>query len=202
MVVLRFDETELIVQIDTLEPSLRVAFAAACAERLRPAYGCFSSITGRGNTTEFNVIIDRLWEDLDGQSMTIIEIKEKIDTCIELIPREDDGVWIPEQACAEDAAAALAYALRCRWNCQSQEAAWAARRAYEAMDHRVMTLEDIDPKVPGNEALLASHRLVQAELTRQSRDLHDLLGFTEADAPMAAAKLRERAKKEASTVFG
>lgn len=63
------------------------------------------------------------------------EVQENLEQVMKLLPREDDNSWIPEQARAEDAAAAVAYALRCRENGQSTDSAWAARRAYEAVDH-------------------------------------------------------------------
>jgi hypothetical protein len=93
----------------------------------------------------------------------------------QLIPPEDDGWDDVERAYAEDAAAALGYAFRARMTGDPQEAAWASRRAYEAIDHFVQgkssgtTLDD---------AAILSHPLVQSELARQERDLNDLAAMT------------------------
>jgi hypothetical protein len=48
MTILRFDETQLVRNLEQLPPLIRVVFAAMCAERLRPAYLAFSTLTGRG----------------------------------------------------------------------------------------------------------------------------------------------------------
>jgi hypothetical protein len=96
----------------------------------------------------------------------------------------------------------VAYALRCRQNGQSQEAAWAARRAYEALDHFVINREKIDVNKPGAEARVLGHAAVQTELARQRRDLDELLGGDAKAVQQAAARLRDRAQKESALFFG
>ena len=126
------------------------------------------------------------------------ELQANLDRCMALIPDEDDGPWIPEQAAGEDAGAAVAYALRCRQNGRGQEAAWSARRAYEALDHYVINHEDIDVNLPGAEEEVLAHPVVQSELARQLRDLEDLSLM----GPDAALRLRDRAAAEAASFFG
>ncbi|XYH97780.1 DUF416 family protein [Sorangium sp. So ce1128] len=202
MNILRFDEAHLVKDIDRLAPRLRVAFAASCAERLRPAYLAFSARARRGNPGEFEAILDHLWRDLDGQTMPDDEVSANIESCMALIPQEDDGPWVSEQASAEDAGAALAYALQCRRSSESQEAAWAARRAYEALDHYVIAHENMDMKAPGAEARVLSHTLAQAELGRQRRDIRELLATKEQDITETINRLRARASTEATMFFG
>jgi hypothetical protein len=129
------------------------------------------------------------------------ELQQNIDLSMELIPQEDDGPWIPEQAWAEDAAAAVVYALRCRQNGKSQESAWAALRAYDALDHFVTTQEDIDPSTAGAEERIISNPLIQAEFMRQQRDLRELVAVDPQDESTLAQKIRQRAKAESSGVF-
>jgi uncharacterized protein YjaG (DUF416 family) len=191
--VLDFDETQLVRDLESLLPRMRVAFAAACAERLRPAYLAFAERAGAGDPEAFEASLDRLWSDLDEHPMTDDELRDRIEECMALIPQEDDGAWSAEQAYAEDAAAALAYALRCRQSGQSQEAAWAARRAYEAIDYYVTAL--------GTNDQVLSHPLVQAELGRQQQDIKKLK-TPDADVRRIIAKLRERAEKDAICFFG
>ncbi|MGK3968402.1 DUF416 family protein [Sorangium sp. So ce118] len=202
MNILKFDEVQLIKDIERLAPRHRVAFAAACAERLRPAYLTFSARTGRGNPRQYEAILDLLWSDLDEQRMTDAEVSAHMESCMALIPQEDDGPWINEQASAEDAGAALAYALQCRQSGQSQEAAWAARCSYEALDHYVITHEGLDIKIPGTETRVLSHPLVQAELDRQWRDIRELLAAKEQDITDTINRLRDRASTEATVFFG
>jgi uncharacterized protein YjaG (DUF416 family) len=165
-----------------------------------PAYVRFQEQSGRGNSRELAAILERLWRDLEGDPMTSLDIDVSIERCMSLIPREDEGPWIEQQAAAEDAVMALAYALRCRKTGESQEAAWAARCCYEALDHFVINRDDIDVNEAGAEAVVVAEPLVQAELIRQQRDL-DVLRLHGEEKDIAA-RLRLRAVAEASLVFG
>jgi uncharacterized protein YjaG (DUF416 family) len=198
---LRFEEAQLVRMLDRLPGDLRVVFAAACAERLLPAYAIFSGRAGRGDFAALRHSLTLLWEDLDGNRLSDDEVQANIDACMDLIPQEDDGPWMPEQAAAEDAGAAVAYALRCRLRSQGQEAAWAARRAYEALDHFVVNRENIDTSQPDAEARVLGHFAVQAELARQHRDLDELLGVDPKAMRLAAARLRRRAQTEGALFF-
>ena len=149
MSVLGFNEESLTTELDRIALPLRVVFAATVAERLLPAYVSFSHKTGRGDPNMLTEILDRLWQDIQGTRMDPEELQQNIDVSTKLIPREDDIPWIPDQAWAEDAVAAVTFALRSRQNGKSQESAWAARRAYEALDHFVIFHENIDPNIVG-----------------------------------------------------
>jgi uncharacterized protein YjaG (DUF416 family) len=201
MTILRFDETQLVRNLEQLSPLIRVVFAAMCAERLRPAYLAFSTLTGRGEPAEFEAILDRLWDDVDGKLMTNDEIDIKIERCMGIIPQEDEGIWVDEQAHAEDAATALTYVLRCRQSGQSQEAAWAARCVYETLDHYVISQDNVDVSVSGAEIRVLSHPLIQAELARQHLDLEEMGSIDATGMRQAAAKLRERARSDSAHVF-
>jgi len=148
-----------------------------------------------------SAILERLWLDVQGDRMDTRQVQENVDLLMDLIPQEDAGSWVPEQAWAEDAAAAVAYALRCRQNGQAQEAAWAARRAYEALDHFVIAKEGIDTNKAGAAQLVLAHPLVQAELLRQQRDLRELLAENQEDLLQVAQRMRQRAKVESEVIF-
>jgi hypothetical protein len=126
MKILRFNEQELVLQLERLPPPFRTAFAATVAERLLPAYEYFVRRTGRGDPAELAAILQCLWLDLEG-SATSAEQDHDIAVCMSLVPREDTGAWVAEQVYAENAATALAYALRSRKNGAAQGAAWAGR---------------------------------------------------------------------------
>jgi uncharacterized protein YjaG (DUF416 family) len=201
MGILSFNEQSLVGELTRLPLPFRVVFAAASAERLLPAYISFSRQTGRGDPTALTAILERLWLDAQGDRMDTRQVQENVDLSMSLIPQEDAISWVSEQAWAEDAAAAVAYALRCRLNGQAQEAAWAARRAYEALDHFVIAREGIDTSKAGAEAQVLSHPLVQAELLRQQRDLGELLAADQQDLLRVAQRTHQRAKAESETVF-
>lgn len=193
-----YNEELLVAELGRLTALLRAVFAAACAERLMPAYDEFSRQTDRGNPAKLSAILSRLWEDLEGNEMSPPQLQQNIDSCMELIPQEDDGPWVPAQAAAEDAAGALAYALRCRQSGDAQEAAWAARRAYEAVDHFVVNREGIDVNEAGSERAVLTDPIVQAELSRQRRDLNELRTGSTTDV---VERIKSRARSEAAHVF-
>jgi uncharacterized protein YjaG (DUF416 family) len=192
VIPLVFNETELVKSIDQLPRLARVVFAAACAERMMPAYERFSAQTHRGDPQNLKQILARLWDDLAGNRMSATEVDANINACMQLIP-QDDGPWVLEQAAAEDGAAASTYALRCRRSGLAQEAAWAARCAYDALDEYVINRDNIDINATGAEAQVRSDPLVQAELTRQRRDLDELLR-----GAITQDQLRERSNTEAA----
>jgi uncharacterized protein YjaG (DUF416 family) len=201
METLHFNEQCLVSKLDRLPPTLRVLFAASTAERLSPAYLSYSRLTGRGDPSALSGALERLWHDIEGQRMDSAQVQKNLEMLMVLIPREGDGSWIPEQAWAEDAVAAVAYALRCRENGQSIESAWAAQRAYEALDHFVISKTGIDIASPeANEEVLLSP-LVQAELLRQRRDLDELMAAGDEALVSIARRMRRRALAESKIVF-
>ncbi len=198
MTVLHYDEAGLVGALGRVSAQLRAAFAAACAERLLPAYVAFSARTGRGDPAALAEILERIWKDVLGDKRDVKEVRAELARCMALIPGGNDERWVDEQAYADDAASAVAYTLRTLESGEPQEAAWAARRAYEALDHHVMHRLGIE----GEDQILR-HPLVQAELSRQRRDLDALLGVArDTDrSTQVIAELRGRAKAEAAQVF-
>jgi uncharacterized protein YjaG (DUF416 family) len=201
MGILRFDEELLKKELNRIAVPLRVVFAAAVAERLLPAYVTFSRKTGRGNPHLLTEILERLWRDIDGVKMDPEELQRNIDLSMELIPQDDEKPWIPDQAWAEDAAVAVVYALCTRQNGKSQDSAWAARRAWDALDDFVTQEEDIDDSTAGTEERILSNPLIQAEFMRQQRDLRELVALGKQDKSALAQKIRQRAKVESVSVF-
>ena len=201
MGILRYNEELLKKELNRMAVPLRVVFAAAVAERLLPAYVTFSQKTGRGNPHLLTEILERLWRDIDGIKMDPEELQRNIDLSMELIPQDDEEPWIPDQTWAEDAAVAVVYALCTRQNGRSQDSVWAARRAYDALDHFVTTQEDIDPSTAGAEERIISNPLIQAEFMRQQRDLRELVAVDRQDESTLAQKIRQRAKADSISVF-
>jgi uncharacterized protein YjaG (DUF416 family) len=197
-----FDEPQIVRSLERLSLELRVAFAASCAERVFSAYDSYSNRTGRGKPAALRSILNRLWNDLVGDRMTEGEVHATIKACEELHPREEDRPWMPEKDYAEDAVAAAAYALRCRENGSAQEAAWAARRAYEAVDSYVMGRDNPDLETVEGETQVLTDPLVQAELARQRRDLDELHLVLHGDQMRAVLRFQQRASEESPTFFG
>jgi hypothetical protein len=193
--MLIYDEPHLVHKLSLLPSILQVAFAATCAERLFPAYGAYCRRAGQGDEVMLRELLDRVWEDLFGNKMTLEQVQEALARCMDLIPHEDDGPWVDEQPYAEDAASAAGYALRALEGGGPQEAGWAARRAYEALDHYVIHHFGIE-----DEEQILAHPLLQAEFARQERDLDEC--GTAPDPIALMVRLRERAQAEATSYFG
>src|SRR5260221_8376497 len=193
--MLHYDESALVRDLARVSVKLRVGFAASCAERLYPAYAEFCRLSRRGNRAALAEVLDQVWQHLLGDEMSIEQIGLALRRCMALIPGEDDEPWIDEQAYADDAASAIAYTLRALEDGESQEAAWAARRAYEAADHHVSHRLGIE-----GESQVLSHPIVQAELSRQRRNLEELLGGRDESAG-PFVRLRDRARTEAPEFF-
>src|SRR5687767_1644568 len=138
--VLKFNEAGIKNALEELPSLIRVAFAALCAERLIRAYDAYVKKSDKASL-RLGAMLEQLWRDLSGSPMSSDELQRNIDVCTQPIPNEEGAVGV--HAYAEDAAAALCYALRTRQNESAQEAAWAARRAYEALDQFVIAQQGL-----------------------------------------------------------
>lgn len=132
-----------------------------------------------------------------GEVMSPAELESAAETALGLIPDENEG-WDEEtQAFAEDAASSLLYALRTRLSGDPQEAAWALRCVYEAMDYRAQQDTSLIPEDPAYETALLSHPAVQRELARQRRDLLDLETLEKSGGgSIALTELKARSERE------
>lgn len=197
-----YDETELVQRLSELSPEARCLFAASCAERLRAAYRWFHERTGQGDPSTLDGALDALWASLEGSVTPSLSWDVLLDDVMELVPDDEDDSWAVESAYAQNAAAAVAYALRCRQSADPQDAGWAARQVYEALDHWIANRDDVDPNAAGAEGKVGGDPLVQAELTRQNQDLTQL-GLARDDAlPLVASDLRRRSHDAGRTLFG
>lgn len=193
---LHFDEPKLVRFLAQLPTEARVAFAALCAERQLANHERFSSRSRSGDTGVLREALVSIWEDLQGRKIGADELGSTLDRCMNQLPNEEDGS--EEAAYAEDATAAVAYTIRARLTGEPQEAAGAARRAYDAVDHFVTAR--LNPSIVEHdlEGGIAAHPLVQAELQRQQADLRDLQAAgTNALILEMASSLRDRARRDA-----
>jgi hypothetical protein len=173
--MIKYDEPKLIKALDLLPKLLRTAFAALCAQRLLPAYLAYAEHIEPESRTDVASVLDRLWSDLEGDKVSLQEIQENLDACLALLRGEDEGEWSRQRSQGEDGITAVAYALRTRLSGESQEAAWAARCVYEALDQFVINEEGIDISKSGAEERIIANPLIQGEFARQRQDLDDLM---------------------------
>lgn len=166
--MLHFDEISLVSELDILPSNARIGFAAAAATRQIVSYERFElNVDSRRRQRE---IVLELWNAVHSSHFDRATWSAFLDEVMVLLPHEgaNRSIWY---ALAEDAVSSLAYAIRCALNDESREAAWAARRSYEAADQVAIRMLDIELGTPGSEAKILSHEIVQRELSRQQGDL-------------------------------
>jgi uncharacterized protein YjaG (DUF416 family) len=195
MTILRFDEEELVTKLDLLPGKFRAAFAAACAQRQLPNYVRFAARTTTGDPDLLTQILDRLWDALEGEPDDNA-LQRDLELCMSLIPDERrEGA--PDQMYAEGAVASTAYAIGAQLSGKSQEAAWAARRAYETLDSHFVSTLNVGIVDRAVESYIVSQPLVQLEFQRQQTDLADLRAATKngTDSRITVSKIRRRARE-------
>lgn len=194
MAIRRFDEPALLRALHALAPPVRVAFAAACAQRLSGAANAFWKDSPSASRS-FDERLRAVWTSVASvaagaaEPAALATAMQHAKVCEELSGDAEDA---DSEAApyAADASAALAYAWRClARGGECQEAAWAARRAYEAVNTVAVNSGLPADGRPENEARIDATRWVQNELERQARDL-DVLRSVE---PRAAIETLRRA---------
>jgi uncharacterized protein YjaG (DUF416 family) len=204
MSVLRHDERDLWKQLERMPNRLRVAFAAACAQRQVPNYIRFTKAAGQGSPDVLIGALGCLWDDLLGGKVTENELRRQLDACMSMLPDKDD-YYDRLAYYAEDAVSAAVYAIGARLGSDVQQVIWAGRRAYEAL-HEFVSAEKPDSEAidQKEEERILSHSLVQAELRRQQVDLGQLqkieAGLIHEEEGIV--DVRRRAQADAGAFFG
>ncbi len=198
--MLKFQEQALREELGQLPAKLRVAFAVGCAQRLVSVYRVFAAKTEQPDGAKLESALEYVWTHL-----LLCQNKETTERVLAevmaLIPNEDAPGWTPLTAYAEDAVSAVAYSLRCLLSSDPQDAAWAARRVYEALDQFVISRDDITLGDPGAEDHIVGDPIVQAELERQRRDISDLMSTGEPLPPELLESFRVRSSAEQAIVL-
>lgn len=165
-----FDENVLLEELGMLPSRARIAFAAATATRQLSNYERLARESEAESAQRPREIAAQLWADLRVSAVDRAAWSERLDEVMRLLPEESDD-WVIGHALADDALSSLAYAIRCLLTPEPQEAAWAARRAYEAADQVAIRVLHVQPGLPKTEAAIKSQDFVQRELARQRSDL-------------------------------
>jgi uncharacterized protein YjaG (DUF416 family) len=151
-----------------------------------------------GNPNVLKEALGSIWEDVQGRPLTKAELETILERCEPFIPTGEEDTK-EETAYAEDAATSIAYAIEARLTDDPQRAAWAARRAYEAVNYFLTSQIDSTSVTREQQQSIRSHPLVQAELRRQQADLEELQ-LASAEKSLWASvisKLRDRARRDA-----
>lgn len=165
-----FNENDLASELGSLPNNVRIAFAAATATRQLSTYERVAFGLPERQVQRPREILGQLWGGIHASEFDRDLWSERLDEVMNLLPDESDD-WVIGHALADDALSSLAYTIRCVLNPDPREAAWAARRAYEAADQAAIRSTGVQLGLPHTELALNSHEFVQRELARQQRDL-------------------------------
>ena len=129
-----YDEEAIKIRLRTVAPEALVAFAASCAERLFLLYREVAKQTGSGDEPALRAALDVAWSGgRPGERASAVVDAER-EIAESLVPDEDGEDWTELSPLAQNAAAAVAYALRAWRSADAQDGVWAARQVYEAGD--------------------------------------------------------------------
>jgi uncharacterized protein YjaG (DUF416 family) len=188
-----YDEPALIARLEPLDRWAKTAFAAA-AQRLFPLFERYAqSADDLAQAQRLAEILSAAWDVTSG---LVIDLR-LMESEAASMPPSDDEEWVLEMGYGQNAAFAVAYAIRTWLTDDPQEAAWAARQVYELADYAVSEA-DLKPGEiylyrPGDRAEdeALKSEIVQAALSAIERDLD-----TVASSPPAWLELRQRAERE------
>ena len=173
MTLLRFDEAQIVRQLETLRPDLRVAFAGLCAQRLLSGIA-FPSIEDSREMQMLQRAASQLWRHVLEADWQPESLERELRECMVLIPIDEGSHPDEARFAYEDAVSSFAYAYRAALSGAAQEAAWAARRVYEAADRAALLETAPSSRGKEQESEILSHPVIQAELTREQKDLESL----------------------------
>ncbi|WP_437224554.1 hypothetical protein SH661x_003680 [Planctomicrobium sp. SH661] len=112
------------------------------------------------------------------------------------IPDEDAPGWTPLTPYTDDVFSSTAYCLECLQTGLAQDATWAARRVYEALDHFVGNKDNAFATEIEADADINKTPVIQTELYRQARDLAELNEVGDHLSPGFLDILRKRSESE------
>lgn len=197
--LLQFERDYLWTALNDLSHASRVLFAAACAERLQPT---LEMICGDARLPDCKMVrsaLDSVWrwaETASDSSSTSVRTDE-----LESLIRGDDVDGTDRMLTdpiADNAVAAVVYALRCLNEGDVESAIWAAVQDYEAVDYIAHLSKGISFADLDAELLILSTDCVQVELSSQRADISELrsgLSQELADVDIASS-LRSRARAD------
>lgn len=171
--MLTYDKGEVLRQINSLPPNERLAFAAACCERLLPNYLAFKNDVGWGDEKPLRNALDRVWEYASGAVIIPDDVRALLPVCESVTPDADD-FQVLLTGPAQDAVFAICNTLDYLLNGNTASLAECSAHAIDTVDLYVQETENIPPQSSDLESRIREHHLMQREIQRQCDDLSQL----------------------------
>lgn len=169
-----FDAESLERELDNLPRTHRVAFGAACCERLLPNYAAFAREVQWGDLGTLRAAVDYVWSVLNGARADRAEIDRFIERCDAVIPDTEDfdTSWV---SAALDAGTAVVETLRALIDGHSKRLVDIASFCRDTVDMYIQERDQLDyNRDPLFETKIADDPLMKRELARQSAILSQL----------------------------
>lgn len=168
---MQYDEPTLVRRLGKLSFAAQCTFAACCAQRLSPAYPIFARALDGKSPNALNEALSSIWAGIlpPIERAAFQRLEKQI---LSLHPTDEEYSRVSPYA--EDAVCAAAYTVRTALMNDAQQAAYAARCAFNATDTLINDAVDFDWNSPGVEDRMLACSVVQRELARQERDLAEL----------------------------
>ena len=185
-----YDERALVARLEPLDRRAKTAFAAACAQRLLPLFERYARVVGAtAHAHRLAEILAAAWDVSSGRVIDVQSIYYEVES---MSPKDYEGEWVMESGYGENAAAAVAYAIRTWLTDDPQEAAWAAFQMYEVAEYAAtQAYAKVDPRLNITDDMVVGSEIAKAALLAIEEDLGVV-----ASAPPSWLELRQRAEAE------
>jgi uncharacterized protein YjaG (DUF416 family) len=189
-----YDQAALKARLEHLNEDQRVAFAAACASRILPAYDDYHK-SGQGEPETLRRVLESVWSWIQGTRKERASYVADVEALTTLLPGEDEGNAEPGRW-AVDALSSAIYTVEALIYSDPQRAVWAAEQVVDAVEDFVRSAWfSKHGEVPSAQEEV-SDPLMQTLLGQYERDLSDLEKLRPGQLVAEALRFRRRAEAE------
>lgn len=184
-----FNETKILLAIESMPDWKRVVFMAYCCERMLPNYRSFQIDTGYGDIAPMRIALDVVWTWIENDQ-AVPGLNVLASACEQQSPDTAEFSSIYTSA-ALDAATATAATLEALADAAAKSVIDVASLARDTIDLFVQETEGLDPNDASLERKIIEHPLMQSELRKQRESLI-LLGNLHEERGKAGVNLRAK----------
>ena len=177
-----FDDNSLRKRLARLSPSARLAFAAACGERLLPNYRAFVKSASWGDPALLREALDYVWSSINAGTVDRNRVQELLSGCERAVP-DSESFSSDWTSAAIDAGTAVIEALEALLDGSMEHIVNTAIFCRDTVDMFIQIRDRLDfNSDPNFESKISENPLMQQELARQARVLDELDGRPSLDA--------------------